>query len=157
MRETAKRLVPMLVLGTPRILDARIGSHPRRAWALSRRCESTVPNRLSFCGALRLITRRPTQQPLYKIPISAENLRLAGRTAVRARCGHNCRLSEVKLDAHDKICQQVVERRINSPQVIRRTGEAAPRQCGDTMKSHQRLSSKMLHRMFETQLGSLDE
>jgi hypothetical protein len=36
MRETAKRLVPMLVLGTARILDARIGSHSRRASVLTR-------------------------------------------------------------------------------------------------------------------------
>jgi hypothetical protein len=45
---------------------------------------------------------------------------------VRARDGRNCRLIDVKLDAHDKICQQVVERRIETPQVTRGTGDEAP-------------------------------
>jgi hypothetical protein len=54
-----------------------------------------------------------------QIPISPGNLRLAGRAAVRARGGRNCRLIEVKLDAHDEICQDFVERRIKTPQVTR--------------------------------------
>jgi len=37
----------------------------------------------------------------------------------RARVGRNCMLIEVKLDAYDKICRQVVERRIETPQVTR--------------------------------------
>jgi hypothetical protein len=84
---------------------------------------------------------------------------------VSARLVRNCWLIEVKLNAHDKTCQQVVERRIKTPQIKRDKPREAPtessteppRQSGDAMKSHQRLSSKMLHRMFETQLGSLDE
>jgi hypothetical protein len=38
---------------------------------------------------------------------------------VQVRVERNCRLIEVKLNAHDSICQRVVERRIETPEITR--------------------------------------